>query len=75
MKVVELLKLSGEVLKLMSKNDIMRDDYRYVSLYEQYQTMRSNKMKHHASVAMLSEEYKISIRTVERIISRLRRDC
>lgn len=46
MKVVELLKIGGELLKLMSQNDVMRDDYRYVGLYEEYQMMRDNGMKH-----------------------------
>lgn len=71
MKVVELLKISGEMLKVMSENDIMRDDYRYVKMYEAYRNMRANKMKHTAAVGELSEEYKVSDRTVERVIKRL----
>jgi len=75
MKVVELLKLGGEVLKLMSRNDVLRDDYRYVSLYEEYQSMRDNGLKHVAVIRMLSEDYCISTRTVERIIKRLGEEC
>lgn len=75
MKVVELLKIGGELLKLMSANDVLRDDWRYVSLYEEYQMMRENGLKHIAAVKMLSEEYCISTRTVERVVKRLGRGC
>lgn len=75
MKVVELLKIGGELLKLMSANDVLRDDWRYVSLYEEYQMMRENGLKYIAAVKMLSEEYCISTRTVERVVKRLGRGC
>ena len=35
MKVVELLKLGGEMLKLMSKHEVNRDDWRFVPMYEE----------------------------------------
>lgn len=75
MKVVELLKIGGELLKKMSQNDVLRDDWRYVSLYEEYQTMRENGLKHVVAVRMLSDDYCISPRTVERIVKRLGRGC
>lgn len=75
MKVVELLKIGGELLKVMSQNDVMRDDYRYVGLYEEYQMMRDNGMKHIVAIKMLSEDYCISPRTVERVIKRLGSEC
>lgn len=75
MKVVELLKIGGEMLKMMSKHDVFRDDWRYISLYESYKTMRNNRIKHIAAIRMLGEDYNISTRTVERIIKRLSIDC
>lgn len=75
MKVVELLRIGRELLKTMSLNDVMRDDWKYVSLFEQYQSMRDNGLKHHAAITILSQDYGISTRTVERIISRLRSEC
>ena len=71
MKVVELLKIGRELLKTMSLNDVLRDDWRYVKLYEEYHTMRGNGVKHLAAVNTLSEGYSISARTVERIVKRL----
>ena len=75
MKVIELLKLGGEMLKLMSENEVNRDDWRFVPLYEEFQTMRQNGMKYREAVRMLAEDYHISRATVERAIKRLERDC
>lgn len=71
MKVVELLKVGSEMLKVMSRHDVCRDDYRYVSLYEKYHIMREKGVKHLAAIHMLSEDYHISTRTVERVVKRL----
>lgn len=75
MKVIELLKIGGEMLKLMSENEVNRDDWRFVPLYEEFQTMRHNGMKYREAVRMLAEDYHISRATVERAIKRLERDC
>lgn len=75
MKVVELLKLGGEVLKLMSRNDVLRDDWRFVPMYEEFQEMRSKGVKYRECIRMLAEDYHISRATVERAIKRLERDC
>lgn len=75
MKVVELLKLLEKGLKEMTRHDVLRDDWRYVAMYEQYHVLRLNKVKHLAAIEMLAKEYKICTRTVERIIRRLKREC
>ena len=75
MKVVELLKIGSELLKLMSRHDVLRDDWRWVSLYEEYHNLRSNGVKHVSAINMLSETYHVSERTVERIIKRLKGEC
>jgi hypothetical protein len=75
MKVVELLKIGGELLKLMSKHDVLRDDYRYVPMFEEYQNLRRNGLKHRAAITMLGDEYHVSTRTIERVIKRLKGDC
>ena len=71
MKVVELLKIGGELLKVMSENDVKRDDYRFVKMYHEYLTMRGNGVKYRAVIQMLSEEYKTSRASIERAIRRL----
>lgn len=75
MKKVELLKILAEGLKMLSENEVMRDDYRYVPMYEAFINMRSSGVKYRSAVRMLAEEYHVSRATVERIIKRLEGDC
>ena len=75
MKVVELVKISSEALKLMSKNDVMRDDWRFVPMYEEFMMMREGGLKYSECVRMLSEDYHVSRATIERAIRRLGAEC
>lgn len=75
MKVVELLRIGGEMLKTMSENDVNRDDWRFVPMYEEFQTMRMNGLKYRECIRMLSEDYNVSRATIERAIRRLSSDC
>ena len=75
MKVVELVKINSEALKVMSENDVMRDDWRFVPMYEEFQTMRKNGLKYRECIRLLSEDYQVSRATVERAIRRLGSVC
>ena len=75
MKVVELLKICGELLKLMSENGVKRDDYRFVKMYHEYLNMRKSGIKYRAAIQMLADEYETSVSSVERAIRRLRKEC
>ena len=50
MKVVELLKIGKELLKMMSENDVKRDDYKFVKMYQEYLAMRKNGVKYRAVI-------------------------
>ena len=73
--MIELLKIAAEMLKLMSKNEVNRDDWRFVPMYEEFQEMREKGVKYREAVRMLAEDYRVSRATVERAIRRLERDC
>ena len=75
MKVIELLKIGGEMLKLMSENEVNRDDWRFVPMYEEFQEMRDKGVKYREAVRMLAEDYHVSRATVERAIRRLEGEC
>ena len=75
MEVVELLKIGKELLKMMSENDVKRDDYKFVKMYQEYLNMRKRGVKYRAVIQMLSEEYHSSKATIERAIRRLRKEC
>lgn len=71
MKVVELVKISTEALKLMSDAGIRTEDYAHVSMYEEYLEMRARREKFRYIIAHLAERYHLSESTVKRIIRRL----
>ena len=75
MKVVELLRIAGEMLKRMSDNDVLRDDWRFVPMYEEFMNMRSMGVKYAEVIRMLAEDYNIGRSTVERAIRRLSKEC
>ena len=75
MKIVELLKLAAETLKTMSCHDVLRDDWRFVPMYEEYHNMRSMGIKYSEVIRMLAEDYNVGRSTVERAIRRLSKEC
>ena len=75
MKKVELLKILREGLKMLSKCEVMRDDYKYIGMYEEFKNMRDMGLKYREAVRRLAKEYHIGRATVERAIKRLDGDC
>ena len=75
MKVVELLKIVLPALKMLSENEVNRDDWRFVAMYDTFQNMRSAGVKYREAVRELAHDYNISRATVERIIKRLGSEC
>lgn len=71
MKVIELIKISTETLKMMSEVGIKTDDWQHISMYEEYQAMREKCEKFRYIMAHLAEKYKISESSVKRIVKRL----
>lgn len=71
MKKVELLKLLHEGLKMLSNCEVMRDDYRYIGMYEEFQHMRGMGIKYREVVRQLAKDYHLGRATVERILKRL----
>lgn len=75
MKKVELLKIMHEGLKKLSESEVMRDDFRWVKLYEEFQMMRARGLKYREAARMLAKDYRIGRATVERIVRRLDGEC
>jgi DNA-binding MarR family transcriptional regulator len=74
MKIAELMKISMETLKMMSKCGIKTDDWQHLEMLEEYHSMRENCEKFRYIMAYLSEKYRLSESTVKRIIKRLSGD-
>ena len=74
MNTIELLEIGKSILSIMSKNNIKRDDFKYIDAYNSFLNMRKNKIKYRSAIHMLSEENNISERTLERIFKRLSKE-
>lgn len=74
MKVINLLKLGEEFMKLMSENDIKMSDHKHIDMYAEYVRMREKGIKYIAVIMELSEKYDISESTLKRIVKRFERD-
>ena len=71
MKVVELVKISKDALKMMSNCGIKTGDWKHLEMFDEYLDMRKNCEKFRYIMAYLAEKYKISESTVKRIVKRL----
>lgn len=59
MKVVDLLKISRDLLKLLHENGISVGDYLYLPLLADYQEMKCSGDKTSYIVLMLSKKYEM----------------
>lgn len=62
------------MLKLLSQHDGTINDWRYVSLYNEFEEMRRDGVKYRVAVDELARKNGLSITTVERIIKRFRKE-
>lgn len=74
MKVINLLKLGGDFMKLMSENDIKMSDHKHIDMYTEYVRMRDEGVKYVAVVMILSQKYAVSESTLKRIVKRFEKD-
>lgn len=75
MKVIEILNLNKELLKIFRKVGIRLDDVQYIDLYNEYRELliKGNKVSY--IVAVLADRYGISERKVYSLIKRFQSDC
>lgn len=60
MKVIDLLKIQREPLKVMSDCGLKVEDYGYIAMYEEYRERRSHNEKYRYVIMCLSMKYHIS---------------
>lgn len=75
MKVIEILNLNRELLKIFRKVGIRLDDVQYIDLYNEYRELQSKGNKVSYIVAVLADRYGISERKVYSLIKRFQSDC
>lgn len=75
MKVIEILKLNKELLKICRSVGIRMDDVQYIELYNDYSRLFTDGEKVSYIVAVLAKRYAVSERKVYTLIKRLQSDC
>lgn len=75
MKVIEILNLNKELLKIFRKVGIRLEDVQYIDLYNEYRELQSKGNKVSYIVAVLADRYGISERKVYSLIKRFQSDC
>jgi len=75
MKIIDILNFNKELLNKIYTSGIQAGDYRYVELYNEFQTMKMQGEKITYAVAVLSEKYGVSERKVYDLVKRFDGDC
>ena len=75
MKVIEIINLNKELLKIFRKVGIRLDDVQYIDLYNEYRELQGKGNKVSYIVAVLADRYGISERKVYSLIKRFQSDC
>lgn len=73
MILIELIKISRDILKTLSDFDIKTDDVKYVDLYCDYEKMVNRGEKVTYIVELLAQRYDVSTAKVYRIIRKFKR--
>lgn len=68
-----LLKLNLNQVKIMSKCGLSVDDVRYIPMYEEYLSLRSEGVPKERIYQHFNSKYHVSESTVKRVIKRLSR--
>jgi hypothetical protein len=75
MKVIEVLNFNKELLNRICNTGIRLNDYQYIDLYDEYQTLKIQGEKITYIVAVLSEKYSISERKVYNLVKKFNSNC
>ena len=73
MEAIEIVKISRSLLETMSKVGIKATDHKHIEMFDEYMKMRRSGYKVAYIEAVLSDKFRLSPRTISRIVSRLKR--
>lgn len=71
----EALKLSGRLIEQLEAVGVRPNDYKYLSLFEEWSEAKRRGEKVAYVVACLADKYGVSERTVYDVVKRLESDC
>ena len=74
MKVVELIRASSSLLSILAGANVMASDVKYLCMYDDYCRMKSEGHKVVYIVAMLSDVFGVSEKTVYNVIKKFEKE-
>lgn len=75
MTVYEILNFNKELINRLSKIGFKPDDYKYIDLYSDFESMRTNGDKVTYIVSFLADKYSVSERKIYDVIKRFGKRC
>lgn len=75
MTVYEILNFNKELINRLSKIGFKPDDYKYIDLYSDFESMRCNGDKVTYIVSFLADKYSVSERKIYDVIKRFGKHC
>ena len=74
MKIVELIKVGSSLLNTLAMADVKSSDVEYIELYDEYVRMKEEGHKIVYIVALLSDVFNVSERTVYNVVKKFERE-
>lgn len=72
MRIADFIRLHKGMMDLLSKYDVKMDDFKYVEMFEDYDSMIKEGNKVTYIVSYLSDKYSLSEASVYRILKKFR---
>lgn len=73
--VYELLKKNADDLRKLVRTGVEMEDVANIPLFEEYVRLEKDGLKHAAIFAYLADQYSRSDRTIQRIVSKFKRNA
>lgn len=72
MTIAKFIAMHKEIMYFLSKHEIKMDDFKYVDMYEDYESMKRKGVKVEYIVSLLCSKYSMSRASVYRVLRRFK---
>lgn len=72
MRIADFIRLHKEIMNLLSNYDVKMEDFKYIEMFEDYDSMVREGNKISYIVSYLSDKYRISEASVYRVLKRFK---
>lgn len=72
MRIADFIRLHKEIMNLLSNHDVKMDDFKYIEMFEDYDSMVREGNKISYIVSYLSDKYSLSEASVYRVLKKFK---